>query len=186
MKHTKHYWRALFIILGALFVFLVVRAFLVPESFHKYGFYRGNNVAEQMGLKPVYGKKDACTDCHGDTVKLHAAAKHQSVQCQNCHAPLTRHIVDGEMVELMPIDRSPKLCLRCHRALPSRPKDFPQIIAKDHVGVVEEELEMGACLKCHNAHQPDPNTEVTQPATKTVEPKVNVITGTQQGGQGHE
>ena len=153
MRHTKHYWRAAFLILLGLIAFFSFRALLIPESFGKFGYYRGDNVEEQMSLPVSFSKNEACADCH-EVAAIHESGKHKTVQCQNCHAPLAVHVVEGEMVELMPIDRSPKLCLRCHRKLPSRPQDFPQIVAQDHTGEFEQNLKSGACLECHQPHSP--------------------------------
>ena len=106
-----------------------------------------------MSLPLSFAKRGTCGDCH-EIFEIHGKSKHQSVQCQNCHAPLAVHVVDGEMKKLMPINRSPKLCLRCHRTLPSRPKDFPQIVVQDHVGEFEQDLKLGACIECHQPHNP--------------------------------
>ena len=46
IKHTKHYWRAAFLIIGGMIAFLSVRALLIPDSFGKFGNYRGDNVEE--------------------------------------------------------------------------------------------------------------------------------------------
>ncbi|MBI4211643.1 MAG: cytochrome C [Deltaproteobacteria bacterium] len=155
MKHTKHYWRAGFLLVGGLIGFIFVRHFLVPTSFGQFGFYRGTNLAEQQAKSVVHGGKESCSTCHEDVAKNHAAGSHAVVQCENCHAALSKHInKDGEFVELMPIDRSPQLCLRCHRSLPSRPTGFPQIETKEHLGLDEPELQAGACLACHNSHRP--------------------------------
>lgn len=157
MKHTKHYWRASFLIIGAFLAFLIVRAFLIPASFGKYGFYRADNVQEQMNKPVSFAKRGTCGNCHDKIVQVHTKAKHQSVQCQNCHAPLVLHVKNDDFVGEMPIKRSPKMCLRCHRKLPSRPLDFPQIDSKDHLGVAEQLLPIGECIKCHHPHDPSPN-----------------------------
>ena len=156
IRHTKHYWRAAFLIVGSFIAFLIFRAFLIPPTFGEYGFYRGANVQEQMDKKVYFAKKGACAECHDDMARLHKQNSHAAVQCQNCHAPLAVHIEEGEFIGEMPINSSPKLCLQCHRALPSRPKDFPQIDVKNHLATVEQNLESGQCLQCHNPHDPTP------------------------------
>jgi hypothetical protein len=153
IHHTKHYWRAAFLIVIGLVGFLALRAFLIPDSFGEYGFYRADNVQEQRDKPISFAKRGTCANCHEGTA-THEQGKHKTVQCQNCHAPLAVHVKDDEFIDEMPINRAPSLCLRCHRALPSRPHDFPQIVVKDHVGTIEHNLTSGACLECHKPHDP--------------------------------
>lgn len=157
MKHTpNHFLRVVASLIGLFFVFLIVRALLIPSSFGKFGFYRGDNLKEQMSKPVVFAGKEVCSSCHPDAVKVHGEAKHQVVQCENCHAPLPLHIDNGEFKEAMPTNRSPLLCLRCHRLLPSRPEGFSQIDVKKHTGMSEQDLPTGFCLQCHQPHHPAP------------------------------
>ncbi|OGQ34210.1 MAG: hypothetical protein A3F16_07660 [Deltaproteobacteria bacterium RIFCSPHIGHO2_12_FULL_43_9] len=154
MRHSKHYWRAAFIVIGIFIIALIVRTIIYPKSFGVFGHYRGDAVTEQMNQPIVFAAPGACNTCHADIAKIHGEKSHKSVQCQNCHEPLVVHVEDGNLVGDMPINRSPKLCLRCHRLLPSRPEGFPQIVAEEHVGKNEQDLEEGACKVCHSAHAP--------------------------------
>ncbi len=154
MRHSKHYFRAAILILGGFFAFLTVRSLVLPKSWGEFGHYRGDNLAEQMAKPVSFGPPAICATCHGDVSELHQKGSHKTVQCQNCHAPLSVHIKDGAFQELMPIDRSATLCLRCHAALPSRPKGFPQIDVKSHIEAAGLELAPGVCLNCHQAHDP--------------------------------
>lgn len=155
MRHSKHYFRAGFLILGGFFAFLIVRSLLIPKSFGQHGFYRGDNIPEQMAKPVVFGEKESCVECHPDVMATHKRGSHQTVQCQNCHAPLSVHIQDGVFQEAMPVDRSATLCLRCHAALPSRPEGFPQIDVNQHLGSKGEALGTGVCLHCHMPHDPN-------------------------------
>lgn len=154
MRHSKHYWRAFLIIIGGLMTFLIVRAILFPASFGEFGPYRGANVEEQMDKAASFASPGACKDCHANVDAIHRENSHKSVGCQNCHAPLIVHVKDGSVVGDMPINRSPQLCLRCHRKLPSRPTTFPQIATKEHLQRNEDDLEDGACTVCHAPHKP--------------------------------
>ena len=64
MEHRKHITRLLIIIAVLIPSFIVVRSLLIPQSFGKYGHYRGDNVQEQMNLPLVYQGADFCEDCH--------------------------------------------------------------------------------------------------------------------------
>lgn len=151
MRHSKHLWRAILIIVFALFAYLIIRALLVPHSFGEFGYFRGDNVQEQMDKEVVFANRGACATCHDNEDKMHKAGFHKTVQCQNCHAPLSYHIY-GDEVKEMPINRSPDLCLLCHKVLASRPVDFPQIDLDAHLKDAGAELKPGVCLTCHNPH----------------------------------
>ncbi|MDO8526602.1 MAG: hypothetical protein Q7T03_02820 [Deltaproteobacteria bacterium] len=156
MQNSKHYFRAGALVIGGLFLFLLVRSFLVPSSFGKYGPYRGDNVREQMAKPTSYSAPNACADCHPDVWKKHSAGKHAPLPCQDCHAPLSQHfdLEKGELIGPMPIQKTSKLCLRCHLKLPSRPASFPQINPEDHLIRVPEARQADVCFRCHNPHSP--------------------------------
>ncbi len=154
MRHSKHFFRAGFLIVVGFFAFLIVRVLLTPPSFGEFGHYRGDNVAEQMAKPIEFGPKESCAACHGEIAQKHNKGKHQGVQCQNCHAPLAVHIKEGAFQQAMPIDRSATLCLRCHAILSSRPEKFPQIDSKEHLGSKGLEIAPGICLSCHQPHDP--------------------------------
>lgn len=155
-RHTKHYFRAAFLIVGAVLLFFLARAFLVPKSFKKHGFYRADNVKEQM-QKPVrFGPLNACAQCHEDVWATHQNGAHASVQCQNCHDALSVHYSaeKDDLVGEMPKDRSAKTCLRCHLKLSARPKDFPQIDVEAHLSGAKDAHKQDVCLDCHTPHNP--------------------------------
>lgn len=158
MRHTKHYFRALILLAGAGLGFFLFRAFMIPASFGKFGHYRADNVAEQRQKPLRHAPQQTCADCHAEQFQQHQSAKHAAVPCQDCHAPLADHIdlEKGEMVGAMPIQRTSKLCLRCHRKLPSRPREFPQIDLEDHLAGVAPPHPPEICLSCHSPHQPKP------------------------------
>ncbi|MBI4411125.1 MAG: hypothetical protein HY541_01415 [Deltaproteobacteria bacterium] len=156
LRHTKHYFRAVFLIIGALFAFFIVRAFLLPGSFGEFGYYRGDNVAEQMAKPVRFAAREACADCHGDIWKTHQSGSHAPVQCQNCHDALAVHfdVEKGEFIGKMPIQRTSKLCLRCHDDLPSRPDGFPKIDLEDHLKDIPDAHKPEVCFQCHQPHSP--------------------------------
>ena len=156
IRHTKHYFRAGFLVFVGLLLFLLVRGLLIPSSFNKYGFYRADNVKEQMAKSVHYGSPDICADCHSDVWQQKQKGPHKPVPCQDCHAPLSEHVdlEKGELVGPMPIQRTVKLCLRCHLKLPSRPSTFPQIDLEDHLAKVPDAHKPEVCLSCHSPHDP--------------------------------
>ena len=54
----------------------------------------------------------------------------------------------------MAIDRSYKLCARCHRKLDARPEKFPQVRIDAHLKEQGEALIADVCLGCHQSHSP--------------------------------
>src|SRR3990172_11506033 len=116
-RHTKHYFRAIFLLIAGVLLFFTVRAFLIPPSFGRYGFYRGDNVEEQMNHKVKFANADACaTVCHNhdDIWKTHQNGPHAKVKCQVCHDLLSVHVDEkkAEFIGEMPKQRDAKLCLR--------------------------------------------------------------------------
>ncbi len=159
MRHNRHYLRALLLLLGGGALLLLIRGFLIPKSFNEYGFYRGDNVEEQMNKPTRFAAKEACAACHEDIWKKHQKGSHAKVQCQNCHAPLSVHVnlETGDFVDKMPINKSSKLCLRCHLQLPSRPKTQPQIDVETHISRTAPTAPPRSdevCLTCHTPHDP--------------------------------
>lgn len=154
MKHSKHYLRAGLLIVVGFFAYLIARSLLLPPSFGKYGFYRGDAVGEARERPLAFGTKESCAECHSGVVETHKKGRHESVQCQNCHAPLAVHIKEGAFQEAMPVDRSAALCLRCHSHLPSRPAGFPEISVKEHLEAKGLAMAPTVCLVCHKPHDP--------------------------------
>ncbi|MBI4365489.1 MAG: cytochrome C [Deltaproteobacteria bacterium] len=153
---SRHYVRIGLLLLGGVIGFFIVRALLIPPSFGQFGFFRGDNVAEQRDRRIRFAAKEFCATCHDEVRRMHQQGKHAGVQCQNCHDAASVHVdpVSGEMVGAMPIQRSAQWCLRCHAPLPSRPADFPQIDPEEHAGGIASAPQSEACLQCHVPHDP--------------------------------
>ena len=152
MEHARHVFRVALVVLVTLVAFLIVRGFLVPRTYGMYGPYRYANVAEQMNVrKPAYAGPAACGECHPDEFKARSAGSHRTVSCEVCHGPLALHVKDDGTVEAPVIDRSYKLCARCHRKIDGRPAGFPQVVLEEHVG---GSLDGNVCISCHNPHSP--------------------------------
>jgi len=160
MEHTKHIIRAVLLLIVAAVSFVIIRHFLIPETFGAYGHFRAASVTEHAAPAPVHGGVEACADCHDEPSDVWSAGKHVTVSCEVCHAPLGVHVRDEEQVAAMPVDKTFRLCGRCHERLVARRTDFPQVVLRDHVrenGVglaTDDEMKEGVCLECHNAHNP--------------------------------
>ena len=157
MEHARHVFRALLVLLVVIVAVSLGRGALKPKSYGAFGPYRGENVAEQMAVRPPqHGGAAACAACHGAQAGKRTAGKHATVSCEVCHGPLSLHVRGTERVAAMPIDPSFQLCARCHRRILGRPEKFPQVVLDQHV---EEKggalpVQGRVCLDCHDPHSP--------------------------------
>ena len=51
-------------------IFLLIRHFLVPDTFGQYGHYRGNSLEENASLETVYADVEDCKACHYEVQEL--------------------------------------------------------------------------------------------------------------------
>lgn len=140
--------------------FLIVRSYLVPSSFGKFGHYRADSVTEIAALPVQYGGDEACTRCHAGIDEIRATSPHRSVRCESCHGPSNQHALDPVTHPELPIADSTKLCLGCHESNPSKPADFPQVSSKEHRPGIQ-------CVACHNPHAADFGPTDSGPVGKT-------------------
>ncbi len=152
MEHARHVFRILLALLVLVIVVVIGRSLLIPHSYGTYGSYRFDNVAEQANARPpLHGGARSCADCHDDRFTAVSKGSHAHVSCEVCHAPLGKHVKDGDVVAKMPIDPSVRLCAYCHRKIDGRPAKFPQVVFEKHV---EGGLGDRGCLDCHDPHSP--------------------------------
>jgi hypothetical protein len=124
--------------------YLVARAFLVPQSFGQYGWYRGKALAEIANSRqPLFAGKQACDECHSDILQKLASDAHKTQSCEGCHGVCRDH---ANNPDVKPDKATGSHCIRCHEADISRPKWLKQIVVKDHFGE--------NCTECHQPHQP--------------------------------
>ena len=159
MQHTKHLWRAALLIIAFATAGGGVRHFVVPESFGEQGFYRYNSLADYMAKPVVHGDASSCVACHTEIAETKSLGKHAAVSCEVCHAPLATHAVGAEKTGDMAINTSPDLCADCHQQLPARPSTMPQVDIREHLATLEvlsgnDSIPDGACLVCHDVHNP--------------------------------
>jgi cytochrome c553 len=178
LKNITHLARASALALLVIIGFTVIRNLAIPESFGKYGHYRAEAVLEEMAKEPIYQGADSCKECHKVKFKRWKNSKHQGVTCENCHGPALKHnkkpIVKTGPKNII-VNRSNKLCMKCHLKLPARPHDFNnaphlQIDVEKHL----KNKKYKRCIKCHNPHNPQPI--VTKKKTKALRRKVSKST----------
>lgn len=153
LEHRKHIIRLLIIVVVMVVGFFLVRSLLIPESFGKYGHYRGDNIREQMNLPLVYQGADFCKDCHETQYGSWKDTGHATVNCEVCHGHWEIH---NGSVKTMTADKNNDACMICHQKLTGRPEKFPQIASfTKHMEDMEmQEEDMQECLECHDPHEP--------------------------------
>ncbi|MBC8318281.1 MAG: cytochrome C [Desulfobulbaceae bacterium] len=150
----NHVWRPLFLAIACVALLLVVRSVYVPDDFgvygqnFTYGYHRLSNIQEWKDFKIKYRGKEYCRECHEEKVEANLTSHHSLLECENCHGPAVDHPEDPE---LLPIESSRLLCLRCHAFLP-----YPQSNRADMPSVDTDNHNPGEnCIGCHNPHHPD-------------------------------
>lgn len=146
-KDSEHLLRVAAVFALGTLVFILVRAALMPRTFGKYGHYRGNAISEIAAQPAKFAGHQTCEACHSDVLALKASGKHAGVNCEACHGALAAHADDPGSIQPAKLDTA-VLCVRCHEVNGARPKNFPQIIVKDH--------DSGdlPCETCHQPHSP--------------------------------
>jgi transcription elongation factor Elf1 len=146
-KDVEHLLRVAAVFAVGIALFVAVRAILVPRSFGEYGHYRGNAIAEIAAQPVVFAGHQTCEACHSDVAAVKSKGKHVTVNCEACHGALEKHADDPGTVQPPKLDTA-LLCVRCHEVNGARPKNFPQIVAKEH-----DPAEL-PCETCHQPHSP--------------------------------
>jgi len=153
VEHREHIIRLLIVIVFVVVILFLVRWFLIPQSFGRYGHYRGDNVKEQMDLPLVYLESAFCKDCHEVQYNDWKDNGHSSVNCETCHGHWEIH---NGRVKTMTAIKSDDTCTMCHQKLTGRPDSFPQIVSfSKHIEEQEvSEEDILNCLDCHDPHVP--------------------------------
>jgi uncharacterized CHY-type Zn-finger protein len=145
-KDVNHLFRFAGLFVVAFLVFLVVRSYVVPKSFGKYGHYRAAAIGEIAAHPIKFAGHQACESCHSDIADTKAKGAHAHVNCEACHGALATHANDPSSMTPVKPDTL-VLCARCHTASAAKPKGFPQVNPAEHMGGVP-------CQTCHNPHSP--------------------------------
>jgi hypothetical protein len=145
-KDAGHLFRFLGLFVVAFLVFLVVRGYVVPKSFGKYGHYRADAITEIAAHPVAFAGHQTCEACHTDVQDTKSKGKHAGVNCEACHGALANHAADPASVTPPKLDTA-VLCVRCHAASAAKPKNFPQVDPAAHSSGV-------SCETCHQPHSP--------------------------------
>jgi hypothetical protein len=149
MEHQKHLFRALFLLMLFIIVYIFARSLIfhpdtwIPEAEKTARSYT-----------PVFGPLDSCNNCHAEVAEIKAEGGHKGIQCESCHAPLSTHAEGKKKIAPMVFNRSAKLCMRCHQRLEARPADFPQVVVANHLGENGVAFSPDICIDCHMPHSP--------------------------------
>jgi Cytochrome c7 and related cytochrome c len=144
-RDSGHLIRPALVLLGAVVVFMVVRAAVVPKNFGEYGHYRPAALGLVREHPLSFAGQDQCVVCHQDQADARKAGKHAKVACEACHGALEAHASDPSIVPKLP--DAGKLCRTCHEKDTAKPAWFPQVVSAEHSGGVK-------CTVCHQPHNP--------------------------------
>jgi len=81
------------LVLFLLFTLCLVMArhYLVPKTFGRLGHYRAAALDSIVSRNVKYVGRKTCATCHDDIAKLHSVSRHQTVACEACHGPGSKH-----------------------------------------------------------------------------------------------
>ncbi len=153
MLSQKHMQRLVLVVVVVVVGFFLARSLFIPESFGRYGYYRGDNITEQMRLPLVHLESSYCKDCHEPEFDDWQGDTHATVNCEVCHGHWEIH---NGRVKTMTAARHDDACLVCHQRLSGRPEAFPQIASLAlHLEEQKRTREgIEGCLSCHKPHKP--------------------------------
>lgn len=128
-------------------LFLLLKHALTPESFGKYGHYRGNSLDEIAALPVHYTGNQSCVSCHDTITTMKSEGYHSDLSCESCHGAGYKHVENPKTEKLIKPD-SNAFCGKCHSVN----------LARLENAVAQKELKEHhpdqKCVKCHNPHQP--------------------------------
>ena len=133
-------------------VFLLIRHFLVPDSFGDLGHYRAYSIDDNKSRTLYYKGDEACNECHKDVFELIETDVHYDISCETCHAPKITASTDCK-VNPPKVAGTITFCAQCHTQNSAREAiGFPNINIQEHKGDQN-------CIECHNPHAPWEITE---------------------------
>jgi hypothetical protein len=151
-KDAGHLFRfaGLFVLLFV--VFLVVRHFVVPKSFGKYGHYRADSMSEIAAHPTKYAGHETCEACHSDVADKKGKGKHAHVNCEACHGALVKVLPAPPLPAPSVYERMVALVIK------PMPVDPPVLRHADDPASVVPELPDTTvlCARCHTASAAKP------------------------------
>lgn len=138
--------RILLLFFAFIGLFLIVRHFLIPESFGQYGHYRGDSLIENAEKDKIFADAQDCHACHSDILEKLENEMHAGLSCLICHGPGRTHVEDPQLGNIAK-ESGREFCGKCHDIHPARRGDvvFQVDISTHHT-------EKTDCIECHNPH----------------------------------
>jgi len=128
-------------------LFLVIRHFLVPETFGEFGHYRAESLKDNELPLLHYSGQQACFVCHQDVEDNKSTDVHSDIHCETCHGPGGKHAVTGKAEDILNPDGR-EFCGVCHSLNAAKQK-----VIVFQVDLSKHNVEKN-CIECHNPHQP--------------------------------
>ncbi len=127
--------------------FLILRSFLIPDSFGEFGHYRGDVLNEIQSLEVKYQGETVCLDCHEDYGEFKKVGLHAEISCESCHGPGWKHIEDPNPENIL-LPEGREFCGLCHNKNAARDaREIAQVDLNEHNSESD-------CMECHNPHAP--------------------------------
>lgn len=140
--------RILTLLISLILIFVVVRHFLVPESFGELGHYRSYSLIENAAHNPKYIGNSDCEVCHEAESSLINEGLHKTIKCETCHGPGADHIESNEADDIIK-PQGREFCGQCHQKNAARPSNIIK-----QVDIMIHNVEESECTNCHNPHEP--------------------------------
>ena len=128
-------------------LFLVLRSFLVPDTFGQYGYYRGASLDDNAKYEIHYGGQKSCFECHQDIEDMKLLDVHSDISCETCHGPGQKHVLSSKAADILN-PGSREFCGVCHEKNAAKRKSAIFQIQLDNHYTGKK------CIECHNPHQP--------------------------------
>jgi len=155
---TTHVIRIVLTLVCVAVCLAVLRPFLLPDEFGKFGHYRPGAVEDEAARVARHMNSESCFECHPLMKKLHVDGVHKTVSCEICHGAYADHIENDAVVASMPVIRGEDikpLCIRCHnKIIQARPPEAVKMVAMpEHLEELKVRTHHG-CDQCHHVHAP--------------------------------
>lgn len=128
-------------------LFLIIRHYLTPKSFGKYGHYRADALEDIASNDLNYADINACIKCHTAFDSLKKSGAHKFINCQTCHGPGNKHILNPKK-DMLVKPNTRAFCARCHYKMAGRLSS-----AVMQVDTAKHNTKK-KCTLCHNPHSP--------------------------------
>lgn len=151
-KDAGHLFRFAGLFVLAFLLFLVIRSYVVPHSFGRYGHYRADALGEIASRPVKMSGHETCETCHSDVADMKKAGKHAHVNCEACHGAIFQRSPNPNPPKLNPYERFVALFIK-----PIPPDDAILHHADDPTSVkpVLPDTKV-LCARCHTASAAKP------------------------------